>query len=146
MSAHAPDNGHPRGTSRDVTGIIKNHSEGAKLVPGKSTVKVSERALRLPLPAANGRGHIREGKSQMSARKEISDEIGQYLGRLIEEDLDRNRDHLKWLEENPEEADRDLQRAESERAIELAGKAQRLFPPPAIEPTEAAEGVAPDPQ
>ncbi|MGA8818177.1 MAG: hypothetical protein WB624_12855 [Xanthobacteraceae bacterium] len=79
----------------------------------------------------------------MSARKEISDEIRQYLGRLIEEDLDRNRDHLKWLKENPEEPDRDLQRAESERAIELAGKARRFFPAPATEPDEPAEGVAP---
>lgn len=73
----------------------------------------------------------------MSARKEISDEIRQYLGRLIEEDLDRNRDHLKWLEENPEEADRDLQRAESERAIELAGKAQASFPLP-VQPDDAS--------
>jgi hypothetical protein len=79
----------------------------------------------------------------VSAKKEISDEIRQYLGRLIEEDLDRNRDHLKWLKENPEEPDRDLQRAESERAIELAGKARRFFPAPATEPDEPAEGVAP---
>jgi len=79
----------------------------------------------------------------VSAKKEISDEIRQYLGRLIEEDLDRNRDHLKWLKENPEEPDRDLQRAESERAIELAGKARRFFPAPAPEPDEPAEGVAP---
>jgi len=78
------------------------------------------------------------------ARKEVSDEIRQYLGRLIEEDLDRNRDHLKWLEENPEEPDRDLQRAESERAIELAGKAQTFFPAPTTGPDEPAEGVAPN--
>jgi hypothetical protein len=82
----------------------------------------------------------------MSVRKEISDEIRQYLGRLIEEDLDRNRDHLKWLEENPEEADRDLQSAESERAIELAGKAQKVFPAPPMEPDEPPEGIAPNPQ
>ena len=81
----------------------------------------------------------------MTARKEISDQIRQYLRRLIEEDLDRNRDHLKWLEANPGEPDRDLQRAESERAIELADKAQRLFPAP-TEPDEPVEGVAPNPQ
>jgi len=82
----------------------------------------------------------------MSVRKEIPDEIGQYLGRLIEEDFDRNCDHLNWLDENPEEPDRDLQRAESERAIELAGKAQRFFPAPATGRHEPAEGVAPNPQ
>jgi len=82
----------------------------------------------------------------MSVRKEISDEISQYLGGLIEEDRDHNLDHLKWLEENPEEPDRDLQRAESELAIEQAGKAQRLFPAPATGPDEPAEGVSPNPQ
>ena len=82
----------------------------------------------------------------MTARKEISDQIRQYLRRLIEEDLDRSRDHLKWLEENPEEPDRDLQRAESERAVKLAGKAQKFFPAPATGPDEPAEGVAPNPQ
>ena len=129
-----------------MTGVIKNPSKGAQLVPGKSTVKVSERALRLPLPAAMVAAAYARGNLTLSARKEISDEIRQYLGRLIEEDLDRNRDHLKWLEENPEEADRDLQRAESERAIELAGKARRFFPVPANEPDEPGEGVLPNPQ
>lgn len=129
-----------------MTCVIKNPSKGAQLVPGKSTVKVSERALRLPLPAAMVAAAYARGNLTLSARKEISDEIRQYLGRLIEEDLDRNRDHLKWLEENPEEADRDLQRAESERAIELAGKARRFFPVPANEPDEPGEGVLPNPQ
>ena len=82
----------------------------------------------------------------MAAKKEITDEIRDYLALLISEDLDRNRDHIKWLEENSMEPDRDLQRAESERAIELAGKARRFFPAPATEPDEPAEGVALNPQ
>jgi hypothetical protein len=47
----------------------------------------------------------------MASLEEISDEIRRFLASIIEEDADKNRDHLKWLEQNPEEC---------ERAVELA--------------------------
>jgi hypothetical protein len=68
----------------------------------------------------------------MSLPTEIPDEIREYLGRIIADDADRNRDHIIWLgsPEAANEEDRDQQRAETERAIELASKAQAYFPVP----------------
>jgi hypothetical protein len=63
----------------------------------------------------------------LASAGEISDEIRRYIATVIEEDADKNRDHLKWLEENPEEPDREQQRAECERAVELARAAQKFF-------------------
>jgi hypothetical protein len=68
----------------------------------------------------------------------IPDDVRDYLARIIEEDADRNLDHLDWLKENPQEPDRDLQIAESQQAVELAGKAQLLFPPDPEEGVQAA--------
>ena len=53
-------------------------------------------------------------------------DIVAYLKTLIEEDADRKRDHLAWLQspEAVDEQDREQQVAESERAVELAKKAQ----------------------
>ncbi len=68
----------------------------------------------------------------------IPDALRDYLAQIIEEDFDRNQDHLEWLEENPQEPDRELQRAECERAVELARKAQSLFPPDPEEGVQAA--------
>src|SRR5580704_17642809 len=39
-----------------------------------------------------------------------ADEIRSYLAVIIEEDAEKNRDHLKWLEQNPQEPDREQQR------------------------------------
>jgi hypothetical protein len=66
----------------------------------------------------------------MASLNEISNELREYLARIIDEDLDRNRDHLDWLQEHPDEPDRDQQHAECERAVEMARKAQALFPAP----------------
>lgn len=76
----------------------------------------------------------------MPAQPAIPDEIRQYVGLLITEDLDRNRDHIQWLEDHPGEPDREQQRAESERAIELARQAQAFFPAPP-EPEDPTEGA-----
>jgi hypothetical protein len=38
----------------------------------------------------------------------------------IDDDIERRQSHLAWLDENPEESDAAAQRAETERAIELA--------------------------
>jgi len=59
----------------------------------------------------------------MTSADEIPDEIRRYLAVIIEEDADKNRDHLKWLEQNPQEPDREQQRAQCERAVELASNA-----------------------
>lgn len=61
---------------------------------------------------------------------ELPEDIRDYLALLIDEDLDRNRDHLDWLQENPNEPDREQQRAECERAVEMALKAQAFFSAP----------------
>jgi hypothetical protein len=55
--------------------------------PAKSTVTILKAFLRLA-PSAAMVSVFSEGKSHMNLRKEIPDVIGQYLGRLIEEDLD----------------------------------------------------------
>jgi hypothetical protein len=53
----------------------------------------------------------------------VSDEMRDYLAALIEEDAQKNRDHIEWLDLNPQEPDRELQRAECERALALASEA-----------------------
>ncbi len=53
----------------------------------------------------------------------LSQELRDYLRAVVEEDEERKRDHLCWLDENPNEPDRDQQRAETNRAVELARKA-----------------------
>lgn len=58
---------------------------------------------------------------------EMSEDVRRYLGMLIEEDVEKNRDHLRWLGENPQEPDRDLQFAQSERAVAL-GRLAQVFP------------------
>jgi hypothetical protein len=58
-----------------------------------------------------------------SGEEATTDEVRTYLRLIAEEDLDKNTDHLRWLEANPSEEDCDLQRAESERATELARRA-----------------------
>ena len=52
-------------------------------------------------------------------------EIISYLKILVDEDASRNADHLAWLKSNEaaDEEDRELQTAESERAISMAAKA-----------------------
>lgn len=63
-----------------------------------------------------------------TSSSEIPSDVRDYIATLIEEDLDRNRDHLKWLDANPDEPDREQQRAECERAVELAAQATPIFP------------------
>ncbi len=46
----------------------------------------------------------------------LSQELRDYLRAVVEEDEERKRDHLCWLDENPNEPDRDQQRAETNRA------------------------------
>jgi hypothetical protein len=57
------------------------------------------------------------------------DELRGYLIDLITDDIDRQRAHLEWLNANPDEPDRDLQRAESERALQMADKAISILTP-----------------
>jgi hypothetical protein len=68
----------------------------------------------------------------MALPNELTEALRSYLGLIIEEDLEKNRDHLVWLGENPHEPDRDLQIAETERAIELSTEALALFPLPPL--------------
>jgi hypothetical protein len=56
-------------------------------------------------------------------------DVIEYLAELVQEDRDRKLGHLRWLDANLGEEDRDQQRAETERAIELATKAATFFPP-----------------
>jgi hypothetical protein len=61
---------------------------------------------------------------------ELPNDVSEYLARLIEEDVEKNRDHLCWLletEDGQKEADRALQIAEIERAIALGTWAQVLL-------------------
>jgi hypothetical protein len=58
----------------------------------------------------------------------MPDDVRHHIASVLAEDMDRRTDHLAWLDANPGEADRDLQRAETERAIELATKAAAFFP------------------
>jgi hypothetical protein len=60
----------------------------------------------------------------------IPDAVRDYLACIIAEDIDRNAEHLDWLEQHPDEPDREQQVAEALQAIELARKAQDVFPPP----------------
>lgn len=78
----------------------------------------------------------------MASAHEIPDEIRRYLAVLIEEDLDKNRDHLKWLAGNPDEPDREQQRAESDRAIELGRKAAAYFPVSTEEPADSEASLS----
>jgi hypothetical protein len=57
----------------------------------------------------------------------LSAEIRDYLKMIIEDDVESHQSHLRWLDANPNEADRDQQRTETERAIELAGAALTLL-------------------
>jgi hypothetical protein len=56
------------------------------------------------------------------------------LLRIAEEDETRNRDHLRWLDENPNEPDHEQQIAETETRLELARKAMAAL---ASEPSDA---------
>jgi hypothetical protein len=102
----------------------------------KPTRKISagrpQRLVETSLSPTAFRGG-KEGSFKMpnEATNELSDEVLAYLRIVISEDEDRNRDHLKWLEKNTEEEDRELQRAECERTIELAGKALAALTPAA---------------
>jgi hypothetical protein len=69
----------------------------------------------------------------------IPAEVAAYLADIIEEDLDRRAEHLIWLASHPDEHGRDRQRAETERAIELAKLAAALFPATFV------DDAAPDP-
>ena len=62
----------------------------------------------------------------MTNDTQIPNELLGYFAVLVDEDLDKNRDHLQWLKDHPAEPDRDLQIAECERAVELAVIAQKL--------------------
>jgi hypothetical protein len=55
-------------------------------------------------------------------------DVIEYLVELVQEDRDRKLGHLRWLDANPNEPDCDQQRAETERAIELATRAATFFP------------------
>jgi hypothetical protein len=57
----------------------------------------------------------------------LSTELRGYLEMIINDDIERRTDHLRWLDAHPDENDHDQQRVESERAIELAGAALALL-------------------
>ena len=61
---------------------------------------------------------------------ELSDEMRDYLGECIEEALDRAADHLEWLDgpDGRAEDNREIQIADTHRAIEIGRQAQALFP------------------
>jgi hypothetical protein len=54
---------------------------------------------------------------------EISIDPADFLADLIEDVIERDADHLEWLEVNPDEPDRDQQRASTEHRLELAQRA-----------------------
>ena len=60
---------------------------------------------------------------------ELPTDVRDHIASVLAEDIDRRTAHLQWLDANPNEPDRDQQRAETERAIELATKAAAFFPP-----------------
>ena len=94
----------------------------------------------------DGRGCIREGKSHIECKEGNFRRNPPISWAANRRGSGPKSGSSKMARRNPEEADRDLQRAESERAIELAGKARRFFPVPANEPDEPGEGVLPNPQ
>ncbi len=53
----------------------------------------------------------------------IPADLAAYLADLAEADIDAKTAHLEYLSTHEDEADRDQQRAECERALELATKA-----------------------
>jgi hypothetical protein len=58
----------------------------------------------------------------------LPDDVRNHIASVLADDIDRRTAHLEWLDTNPGEADREIQRAETERAIELAAKAASFFP------------------
>jgi hypothetical protein len=70
----------------------------------------------------------------------LAEDVRHHIARVIDDAIERAADHIAWLGQNPNEPDHDQQIAECERAIELAVKAQALFPPPEISlPPETTE-------
>jgi hypothetical protein len=61
---------------------------------------------------------------------DLPEGLREYIADLIRDDCDRLADHLAWLNAHEDEPDVAQQRAEPERAIELATKAASLFAPP----------------
>jgi hypothetical protein len=59
---------------------------------------------------------------------ELPADVRDHVALVLAEDIDRKTAHLRWLDANPNEPDCDQQRAETERAIELATKAASFFP------------------
>jgi hypothetical protein len=54
---------------------------------------------------------------------EISIDLADFLAGLVEDVIERDGDHPEWLEVNPDEPDRDQQRASTEHRLELAQRA-----------------------
>jgi hypothetical protein len=119
---------------------------GAKQLGKVSTVSTAKLCLRLAPKARDPREPRRGIISMALPLAKLPDEIKTYLAMIIEEDLDKNRDHLVWLdtEDGQQEDNRARQIAETERAIELAKKAQEFFllPPDPERPEAADEATA----
>ena len=56
-------------------------------------------------------------------------DVIEYLAELVQEDRDRKIGHLRWLDANPGEEDRDQQIAAIEAALAVATRAAAFFPP-----------------
>jgi len=54
---------------------------------------------------------------------EISIDLADFLAGLIEDMIERDADHLELLDVNPDEPDRDQQRASTEHRLELSQRA-----------------------
>jgi hypothetical protein len=67
---------------------------------------------------------IKEEKPMSKKSKiEISIDLADFLADLIEDVIERDQDHLEWLALNPDEPDRDQQRASTASRLELAQRA-----------------------
>jgi hypothetical protein len=80
--------------------------------------------LEIPPPS---RGFYQKGFHPMTTDTMPADVI-EYLTELVQEDRDRKLGHLRWLDANPGEEDRDQQIVATEAALALATRAASFFP------------------
>jgi hypothetical protein len=60
---------------------------------------------------------------------ELPDDLRAYLADLISDDRERKLAHLRWLDADRNEPDRDEQIAATEAALAVATRAAAFFPP-----------------
>jgi hypothetical protein len=65
----------------------------------------------------------RNPMSKSKSKIELSIDLADFLADLIEDVIERDGDHLEWLAANPDEPDRDQQRASTASHLELAQRA-----------------------